>query len=144
MARRKVVQLPAAENLTNRVQSFIVRCMHNTTHTNLQLQTNRQGLEQRKTNTGNAGNCALLLLLFEELGDGGLLGVCCCLDLLASAKGVVAADARVPWAILVGPPAASQLPLALLPDARAAIRAGDLREPHVPQVETDELFERDK
>ncbi len=33
--------------------------------------------------------------LAEELGDGSLLGVSCCLDLLASAKGVVAADAGI-------------------------------------------------
>ncbi len=70
--------------------------------------------------------CSLLLLLLKELGDGKLLGVCRCLDLPACAKVAIAAVARVPWAVLVGPPAACQLSLALLPDARAAIRAGDL------------------
>jgi hypothetical protein len=56
----------------------------------------------------------LLLLLLEELGDGKLLGVCRCLGLPASAKMVVAADARVPWAVLVLLPAAGQLLVALL------------------------------
>ncbi len=69
---------------------------------------------------------ALLLLLLKELGDGRLLGVCRCLDLPACAKIGVAAEAGIPWPILVGTPAACQLPLALLPDARAAVRAGDL------------------
>ncbi len=67
-----------------------------------------------------------LLLLLKELGDGSLLGVWLCLDLPASAKVIVAADARVAGAILVAFPAASQLPLALLPDAWAAIWAGNL------------------
>jgi hypothetical protein len=67
-----------------------------------------------------------VLLLLKELGDGSLLGVWLCLGLPASVKGVVAADAGVPRAVLVGPPAAGQLPPALLPDASAAIWAGDL------------------
>jgi hypothetical protein len=68
----------------------------------------------------------LLLLLLEELCDDKLLGVCCCLGLPASAKIGVAADARVPWAILLLVPAVGQLLAALLPDARAAIWAGDV------------------
>jgi hypothetical protein len=70
--------------------------------------------------------CYLLLLLLKELGDGQLLGVSCCLDLLACPKVVVAADARVPCPVLVLPPLTSQLLVALWPDAAAAIRAGDL------------------
>ncbi len=54
--------------------------------------------------------------------DKWLLGVCCYLDLLVCANMVVAADARVPVPIHIGPPAAGQL-LALLPDA---LWAGDL------------------
>ncbi len=68
----------------------------------------------------------LLLLLLEELGDGKLLGVSCCLDLPSSAKMVVAADARLPWSVLVGLPHAGQPLVALWPDATAAIWAGDL------------------
>ncbi len=60
---------------------------------------------------------SLLLLLLEELGDGKLLGVCLCLDLLACAIGGVAAGACVPWAVLVALPAAGQLLVALWPDA---------------------------
>ncbi len=56
----------------------------------------------------------LLRLLLTELGDGSLLGVSCCLGLPAGAKMGVAAEAGVPWAVLVALPAACQLPLKLV------------------------------
>ncbi len=46
-----------------------------------------------RQNEAYQSKCSLLLLL-KELGDGKVLGVCCCLDLPACAKVLVAADAQ--------------------------------------------------
>jgi hypothetical protein len=73
---------------------------------------------------------ALLLLLFlKELGDGKLLVVCCCLDLPACAEIGVAADASIPCPVLVRPPAASQLLVAVCVSSSAPVKriCGDAR-----------------